>query len=363
MPVAADLRRRTRRKRDGPGVTQPIQRMRLVEAILERNHRRADARDPLDPAPHADSLPVVVLSCVDARLNELLPAALGLPADQIIWVRTPGNLVTGPLASAVRSLALACSLEGGREILIIGHSDCRLCRSGMVELLAGFERLGVRRERLPENVREFFGLFASEEQNVRQGAESVRNSPLIAARVAVHGLLVDTATGRLNWLVNGYQTTPATETVAGRVRQAIKTAGDVIGAVGDLPAIQFSMPEVRIGSFTVPGFGNLSGDGESLDTKDDEAVGTRATSAPPPDLPRPPALDWRLFIEPERIYRVIGEDKKVYATAGRKLLHWLAEKRVDGSTPVQVDDGGAWHKLEQIGELVRETVTAKRRRR
>ena len=67
-----------------------------------------------------------------------------------------------------------------------------------------------RSDRLPENLTEYFGLFASERQNVLKGVEYVRNSPLIGPRVPVHGLMVDIQSGRLEWLVDGYR---ALETV------------------------------------------------------------------------------------------------------------------------------------------------------
>ena len=40
-----------------------------------------------------------------------------------------------------------------------------------------FKALGVERSGLPENLTEFFGLFASERQNVIKAVEFVRQSP------------------------------------------------------------------------------------------------------------------------------------------------------------------------------------------
>ena len=51
----------------------------------------------------------------------------------------------------------------------------------------------------------FFGLFASERQNVLRAAEFIRQSPLIGPKTPVHGLLVDINNGRLETIVNGYQ--------------------------------------------------------------------------------------------------------------------------------------------------------------
>ncbi len=185
-----------------------IKTMRLFEAIMDANHRAlaGDAEAGLRPADFADELPVAALTCIDARLNALFPDALALPREQFIWLRNAGNIITGPMSSTMRSLALACAIKGGREIAIIGHTDCLVCKTSTSKLTDAFRALGVERGGLPENLTEFFGLFASERQNVIKAVDFVRHSPLIGPKIPVHGLMVDVATGRLEWVVNGYQT-------------------------------------------------------------------------------------------------------------------------------------------------------------
>lgn len=186
--------------------------MRLFEAIIEANHR-AVGGDPtagLHPSEFADSLPLVALTCIDPRLQPLMPEVLGIPEEHFIWLRNAGNIITGPLSSTMRSLALACAVKGGREIAIIGHTDCLVCKTSMMELTERFRALGVDRTRLPENLTEYFGLFASERQNVLRAVEHARGSPLIGPRVPVHGLMVDIHTGRLEWLVDGYRALEST---------------------------------------------------------------------------------------------------------------------------------------------------------
>src|SRR5437868_4909776 len=180
--------------------------MRLFEAIIDANHRAlaGDQNAGLRPAEFAGELPLVALTCIDVRLNPLMPSVLGIPEDQFIWLRNAGNIITGPNSSTMRSLALACTIKGGREIAIIGHSDCKVRQISVVELTDRFQKLGVERSRLPDNLNEFFGLFASERQNVMRGVDFTRQSPLIGPKVPVHGLLVDIETGKLEWLVNGY---------------------------------------------------------------------------------------------------------------------------------------------------------------
>ena len=179
---------------------------RLIEAILEANHRAiaADNTAGLHPGDFAESLPVVALTCIDVRLNGLLPGALGLLPEHFIWLRNAGNIITSSTSSTMRSLALACAIKGGREILILGHSDCKVGHTTMLQLTESFKKLGIERTQLPQNLTEFFGVFASERQNVLKAVEFVRQSPLIGPKVPVHGLLVDIQTGRLECLINGY---------------------------------------------------------------------------------------------------------------------------------------------------------------
>src|SRR3989442_613986 len=182
--------------------------MRLFDAIIEANQRAvaAKAEANLDASQFAGSLPLVALSCIDPRLNRLIPEMLGVPEEQFIWLRNAGNIITAPLSSTMRSLALACAVKGGKEIAIIGHTDCLVCKTTIMKLIDGFRALGVDRAKLPENLNEYFGLFASERQNVIGGAEIVRQSPLIGSNVPVHGLVMDIQSGKLEWLVQGYQT-------------------------------------------------------------------------------------------------------------------------------------------------------------
>lgn len=154
--------------------------MRLFEAIIEANHKAAAGESAgLHPADFADSLPVAALTCIDPRLNALLPNVLGVAADQFIWLRNAGNIITGPRSSTLRSLALACAVKGAAEIAVIGHTDCQVCKTDTLQLLERLKQLGIERHLLPDNVNEYFGLFSSERQNVNKACEIIRSSPLI----------------------------------------------------------------------------------------------------------------------------------------------------------------------------------------
>lgn len=218
--------------------------MRLVEAIVNANHRAlaGDASAGLRPAEHADALPVAALSCLDARLNPLLPEVLGIPEEAFLWVRNAGNVVAGPFSDVVRSLALACLADGAREILILGHTDCRVAQQTLLGLLDRLTALGIARDRLPEDLQGCFQLFGSEAQNLHLACEVVRQSPLISPQVPVHGLLVDLETGRLDWLVNGYETLPA---LGARVERVVEAARETVEAFKGLTDFRVGSWELR----------------------------------------------------------------------------------------------------------------------
>ncbi len=230
--------------------------MRLFESIIDANHRAVagDANAGLHPADFADELPVVALTCIDPRLNAFFPNALALPAEEFIWLRNAGNIITGTLSSTLRSLALACAVKGGREIAIIGHSDCQIAKTTTTVLLEKLQALGVDRSRLPDNINEFFGTFGSERQNIIKACDFVRNSPLIGPKIPVHGLLLDVETGKLDWVVNGYDVLQAQVQPVLPGAAALPKLGNAmesLGAFKDFALGEMKFPEVKIGEMAM----------------------------------------------------------------------------------------------------------------
>jgi carbonic anhydrase len=256
--------------------------MRLFEAIIDANHRAVagDQSAGLHPADFASEFPIVALTCIDVRLNALLPEVLGVPKEQFIWLRNAGNIITGPLSSTMRSLALACVVKGGKEIAIIGHTDCQVGKTTTTELIDRFHALGVARHLLPANVNEFFGMFASERSNVMKAVDTVRHSPLIGPKIPVHGLLVDIETGKVEWLVNGYQTL---DIMGARLSEVAASAGHTLDAMKSLTDFEIGgikFPETKIGETVTQAEDWLSGKAHQLQTEP-----PAATPAAPPEIP------------------------------------------------------------------------------
>ena len=271
--------------------------MRLLEAVIEANHRAlaGDEKAGLHPADFTDELPIVALTCIDPRLNALMPGALGVPEDQFIWLRNAGNIITGPLSSTMRSLALACAVKGGKEIAIIGHNDCQVGKTSTMQLLESLRRLGVERHVLPDNLNEYFGMFSSERQNVIKGCEIARQSPLIGPKVPVHGLLVDIGSGKLEWLVNGYE---VLQTSSSKWQEVVRSAGQTVDALRSLTDFkmgEMKFPETKIGEIVTRGEDWLS---QQVHKVGGQTAQTTAEGSPPvPEpIPIPPRIRPRIHV-------------------------------------------------------------------
>jgi carbonic anhydrase len=267
--------------------------MRLLEAIIDANHRAVagDANAGLRPSELAESLPLVALTCIDPRLNRLFPQVFGLPEDQFIWLRNAGNIITGPLSSTTRSLALACAVKNGKEIAIIGHTDCLVGKTSTLQIIEKLRALGVDRQRLPENLAEFFGVFASERQNVIKAVEIVRQSPLIGAGTPVHGLLVDTETGKLDWLVNGYQTHASPVSLWTDVTRSGGQTIDALTNFAEFKIGEMKFPDSKIGEAATQATEWVAG---KLKTAIEHAP--EVVVRPHPAAPKPPAVPPRISV-------------------------------------------------------------------
>jgi carbonic anhydrase len=279
--------------------------MRLFEAIVDANHRAiaGDEKAGVRVADFENELPVIALTCVDPRLNALFPNVLGLPGDQFIWLRNAGNIITGPLSSTMRSLALACAVKGGKEIAIIGHTDCQVGKTTTMQLLEKLETVGVKRQLLPENINEFFGMFGSDRQNVIKACDFVRRSPLIGLKILVHGLLVDIETGKLEWLVNGYQ---AAESLSSQWNDVVKSASqtvDMMKSLTDFQMGEMKFPETKIGETVIKAEDWLGKKLGQMEIKTPQPAppqpAAAAAPAEPPRIPVPPPIRPRMHIRRE----------------------------------------------------------------
>ena len=147
---------------------------------------------------------IAVLSCMDTRLTEILPAALNFKNGDIKIIKNAGAVVKHPFGSVMRSLIVAVYELGVDDIMVIGHHDCgmqnleapRLVRK-MVERGIGQEKIDFIRQ-CGIDIDTWLKGFASVEESIHKTVDIIRKHPLMPPDIRVHGFVMDPETGKLD---------------------------------------------------------------------------------------------------------------------------------------------------------------------
>ena len=89
---------------------------------------------------------IAILTCMDTRLVELLPAALGLKNGDVKIIKNAGGVVTNPFGSVIRSLLVAIIELGVEEIMVIGHTDCGVQHIDSDMMIRHMKQRGITQE-------------------------------------------------------------------------------------------------------------------------------------------------------------------------------------------------------------------------
>ncbi|SHK94027.1 beta-class carbonic anhydrase [Desulforamulus aeronauticus] len=155
---------------------------------------------------------VVILTCMDARLTELLPKAMNLKNGDAKIIKNAGGLVSHPLGSIMRSILVAIYELGAEEVMVIGHHDCGMANINPDETLHKMISRGVTEQTIFTleysgiNIRKWLRGFENVSDSVKKSVETIRKHPLMPPNVFVHGLVIDPHTGKLDVIVEGKQT-------------------------------------------------------------------------------------------------------------------------------------------------------------
>ncbi|APH03977.1 beta-class carbonic anhydrase [Bacillus weihaiensis] len=154
---------------------------------------------------------LVILSCMDTRLVELLPQAMNLRNGDVKIVKSAGAIVSHPFGSIMRSILVAVYELNADEICVIGHHDCGMSKLQADSFLTKAVEHGVDQEKIDTlsysgvDLNEWLKGFDKVEDSVRDSVDKIKNHPLLAKHIPVHGLVIDPATGKLDVVVDGYE--------------------------------------------------------------------------------------------------------------------------------------------------------------
>ena len=146
---------------------------------------------------------LAVLSCMDTRLVELLPAALGIRNGDVKLIKNAGGMITGPFDSAVRSLLVGIIELGVEEVMVIGHTDCGVAHINADMMIRHLIQRGVSQDHI--DMMRYCGIdfeawlrgFDCVENSVAETVDLLRNHPLMPADVTIRGYVINTETGEL----------------------------------------------------------------------------------------------------------------------------------------------------------------------
>ncbi|MCY7670848.1 carbonic anhydrase [Bacillus altitudinis] len=157
---------------------------------------------------------LVILTCMDTRLLELLPQSMGLRNGDAKIIKNAGAIVTHPFGSVMRSILLAIYELKAEEVCIVGHHECGMAGLAADPLLEKAKARGIEEKCLSivksagVDLKGWLTGFDSVEENVSQSVKLVKEHPLMPSDVAVHGLVIHPATGKLDVVIKDKQIDP-----------------------------------------------------------------------------------------------------------------------------------------------------------
>ncbi|MDE6480996.1 MAG: carbonic anhydrase [Muribaculaceae bacterium] len=147
---------------------------------------------------------IAIVTCMDTRLVELLPAALGIRNGDVKIIKNAGATITNPFDSTMRSILVAIYELGVNEIMVIGHTGCGVQGMNADEMLHLMKERGVSEEHITLmkhcgiNLKEWLHGFDDTDEAVKETVDLIANHPLMPPTgVNVQGFVMDTYTGEL----------------------------------------------------------------------------------------------------------------------------------------------------------------------
>lgn len=146
---------------------------------------------------------LAIVSCMDTRLTELLPAALGIKNGDAKLIKNAGGVISHPFGSVIRSLLVAIYELHVDTIMVIGHSNCGAAHMNAEAMIQAMLEAGVSQDHI--DMMDYCGVdfeswlagFGDGEESVRNTVHTIAHHPLLPSSVSVYGFIIDSETGEL----------------------------------------------------------------------------------------------------------------------------------------------------------------------
>jgi carbonic anhydrase len=153
---------------------------------------------------------IVIITCMDTRLTELLPKAMNLKNGDAKIIKSAGAVVTHPFGGIMRSILIAIYELQADEVYIVGHHDCGMSSIDTESIIGKMVDRGIDKSLFKTlkysgvDMRQWLHGFNDVTKSVKASVDAVRNHPLMDQNVPIHGLVVHPDTGKLDVIVDGY---------------------------------------------------------------------------------------------------------------------------------------------------------------
>lgn len=191
---------------------QGVEQLKLLEEILNHNQQFVEEKKYEEfETTKFPNKKMVILTCMDTRLVELLPKALNVRNGDVKIIKNAGALVTHPFGSIMRSILIAVYQLQAKEVFVIGHRDCGMSGMKADAVVSSMKERGITDDAL--DTMTYSGIAADDwlrgfenvEDSVSHSVHMVKKHPLMPADVPVHGLVIHPGTGKLDLVVDGYE--------------------------------------------------------------------------------------------------------------------------------------------------------------
>ena len=153
---------------------------------------------------------MVIITCMDTRLVELLPKAMNLRNGDVKIIKNAGAIISQPFGSVMRSVLVALYELEADEVLVIGHTECGMASLNASKMIQHMIQRGICSQVL--DTLEHSGIrltkwlrgFDNVTEGVTHTVTTIKNHPLLPASIPVHGMIIDSHTGKLQLVINGY---------------------------------------------------------------------------------------------------------------------------------------------------------------
>lgn len=154
---------------------------------------------------------MVIITCMDTRLVELLPKAMNLRNGDAKIIKNAGAIISQPFGSVVRSVLVAIYELGANEVVVIGHYGCGMAGLNPQNIIDEAKKRGIDDSVLDTLTNSGIRLhrwlrgFDDVHEGIMNSVHLLRKHPLLPTDVAIHGMIIHPDTGALEWIADGYR--------------------------------------------------------------------------------------------------------------------------------------------------------------